>query len=463
MFSYTERNGFPGIETKPNAVFKTRTGELWFGTANGATQLKPEKLLTGNIEPLTHIMEMQVNNDTCEMIAGMKLKYYERSIIFDYYSICLTDPDAVRYKVKLEGADREWQRVTDQTRATYPALSPGKYKFMVIARNSQGIWNSNPVTFSFIIKPPFYLTWWFVLTMVAIIVVLVVIYIKIREQNLINEKIVLEEKVEERTAEVVLKSMEIEEKNRDITASIRYAERIQRAMLPRENTFDETFVLFMPKDIVSGDFYWMYDNGDLQFIAVCDCTGHGVPGAFMSIIGHNSLNKIVREYGITRPSAILDQLNNEVLKALRQRNEETINDGMDMALISFDKKKFSLDFAGAYNPLYIVRKGEVFIYRGDRFPIGMTTIGDKKNFSNQNVDIRPGDMIYMFTDGYADQFGASDGKKFRTGKVKKLLSEICDLPICEQKTRLQKEILDWKGDLEQVDDIMFIGSRIPAN
>jgi ligand-binding sensor domain-containing protein/serine phosphatase RsbU (regulator of sigma subunit) len=463
VFSYTERNGFPGIETKPNSVYVTPTGYLWFGTANGATQLMPEKLLTEELEPLTRIVEMQVNNGICKMIPGMKLKYSQKSIIFDYYSLCITNPDVVQYKVKLEGADKEWQPVTYQTRATYPALAPGKYKFMVIARNSQGIWNSNAVSFSFSIKPPFYQTWWFILGMTVIIIVLVVIYIKIREQNLVNEKIVLEEKVEERTAEVVMKSMEIEEKNRDITASIRYAERIQRAMLPRENTFDETFVLFMPKDIVSGDFYWMYDNGDLQFIAVCDCTGHGVPGAFMSIIGHNSLNKIVREYGITRPSAILDQLNNEVLKALRQRNEETINDGMDMALIAFDKRKFSLDFAGAYNPLYIVRKGEVFIYRGDRFPIGMTAIGDKKNFSNQNVDIRPGDMIYLCSDGYADQFGASDGKKFRTGKVKKLLSEICDLPICEQKTRLQKEILDWKGNKEQVDDILFIGSRIPAN
>jgi serine phosphatase RsbU (regulator of sigma subunit) len=152
-----------------------------------------------------------------------------------------------------------------------------------------------------------------------------------------------------------------------------------------------------------------------------------------------------------------------VLKALRQRNEETINDGMDMALTSFDKKKLTLDFSGAYNPLYVVRKGEVFAYKGDRFPIGMTAIGDKKSFSNQSVDIKPGDMFYMCSDGYADQFGSSDGKKFKSGKVKKLLSEICDLPICEQKTRLQKEILDWKGDLQQVDDIMFIGSRIPEN
>lgn len=463
IFSYTERNGFTGIETKPNAVYESPAGDLWFGTANGATKLNPEKTSIAGLEPLTHIMGMRINYEPRDMIAGMKLSYNERSILFDYYSICLTNPDVVRYKVKLQGADEDWRPVTDQTRAIYSALPPGKYTFNVIASNSQGVWNSKPVTFHFTIKPPFYLTWWFILTSVVFIVVIVVMYIQIREQNLIKEKIILEEKVKERTAEVVQKSMEIEEKNRDITASIRYAERIQRAMLPREDTFHETFVLFMPKDIVSGDFYWMYDNGDHQFIAVCDCTGHGVPGAFMSIIGHNSLNKVVREYGITRPSAILDQLNTEVLKALMQRNEETINDGMDMALIAFDKKKFTLDFAGAYNPLYVVRKGEVFPYKGDRFPIGMTAIGDKKNFTNQNVNIQPGDMLYMCSDGYADQFGSDEVKKFKSGNVKKLLSEIWHLPVFEQRERLRKEILDWKGELQQVDDIMFIGTKIPEN
>ena len=186
----------------------------------------------------------------------------------------------------------------------------------------------------------------------------------------------------------------------------------------------------MPKDIVSGDFYWMYDNGDLQFIAVVDCTGHGVPGAFMSIIGHNSLNKIVREYGLTRPSAILDQLNIEVMKALLQRHEKAINDGMDIALIAFNKKKFTLEFAGAYNPLYVVRKGEVIVYKGDRFPIGMTTTDEKKSFTNQTVDIQPGDMLYMCSDGYADQFGSADVKKYKSANVKKLLSGIWDLPVC---------------------------------
>ncbi len=461
IFSYTERNGFPGIEAKQNAVFKCPDEDFWFGTANGATRLTPDKTLTAEIEPLTHIMGMRVNYETREMIPGMKLNYNERSVLFDYYSICLSNPDVVRYKVKLEGADEDWRPVTDQTRAIYSALAPGKYTFNVIARNSQGIWNTKPVTFHFIIKPPFWLTWWFILSSIIIVVVIVVIYIHIREENLIKEKVILEEKVKERTAEVVQKSMEIEEKNKDITASIRYAERIQRAMLPREDTFKDTFVLFLPKDIVSGDFYWMYDNCDWQFLAAVDCTGHGVPGAFMSIIGHNSLNKVVREYGLTRPSAIVDQLNIEVMKSLLQRHEKAINDGMDLALIAFNRKNFTLEFAGAYNPLYVVRQGEVFVYKGDRFPIGMTTMDEKKSFTNQPVDIQPGDMLYMCSDGYADQFGSSEIKKYKSGNIKKLLSEIWHLPIMEQKERLEKEIMDWKGDLGQVDDIMFIGTKIP--
>jgi len=463
IFSYTARNGFTGIETRQNAVLKGASGDLWFGTANGATHLKPSETAVKDLEPNTHLMNMRVNNETREIVPGLKLNFNEKSILFDYYSICLTNPDVVRYKVKLEGADLDWQPITDQTRANFPALPPGKYTFNVIASNSQGIWNSKPVTFHFVIKPPFYRTWWFILLAVVLIVVIIVIYIKIREQNLIKEKVVLEKKVKERTAEVVQKSMEIEEKNRDITASIRYAERIQRAMLPKEDTFNETFVLFMPKDIVSGDFYWMYDNGDWQFIAVVDCTGHGVPGAFMSIIGHNSLNKVVREYGLTRPSAIIDQLNVEVMKALMQRHEKAITDGMDLALIAFNKKNFTLEFAGAFNPLYVVRKGEVFLYRGDRYPIGMTSMVERKNFTNQIVDIQPGDMVYMTSDGYADQFGSAAVKKYKSANVKKLLSEIWYLPVNEQKNRLEKEILDWKGSLEQVDDILFIGTKIPGN
>lgn len=463
IFSYTDRNGFPGIETKPNAVCRTKNGDFWFGTVNGVTRFTPSLASVEETEPLTHILGMRVNFRTREMIPDMKLNYGERTIFFDYNSICITNPDVVRYQVMLQGADTDWHPVTTETSKSYTGLSSGHYTFMVRARNNQGVWNSEPVTFSFTIMPPFYRTWWFILLVVIIILISIIAYIKIREKSLVREKMVLEEKVKERTAEVVQKSMEIEEKNRDITASIRYAERIQRAMLPPVDIFSDTFVLFMPKDIVSGDFYWMHNDTDYQYIAVCDCTGHGVPGAFMSIIGHNSLNKVVREYGITKPSSILDHLNTEVLKALMQRNEETINDGMDMALIAFNRKKFTLEFAGAYNPLYLVRNGEVITYKGDRFPIGMTAISEKKSFSNQQIDIQPGDMLYMCSDGYADQFGTEDVKKYKSGNVKKLLGEIWSLPVEEQKIKLEQETLNWRGNLPQVDDILFIGTKIPPN
>jgi ligand-binding sensor domain-containing protein/serine phosphatase RsbU (regulator of sigma subunit) len=462
IYSYTERNGFTGIETRQNAVYKTSLGDLWFGTANGATQLRQSRMVSKGLDPLTHIMGMQVNYEPMNMVAGMKLSFKQRSILFDYYSICLINPDVVRYKIKLDGADNNWRPVTDQTRAIYSALPAGKYTFNVIARNSEGLWNSKPVTFHFIIKPPFYLTWWFMLITSVVIVVLIITYITIREQNLIKEKIILEEKVRERTAEVVQKSQIIEEKNRDITASIRYAERIQRAMLPNIESFNETFVLYLPKDIVSGDFYWMYDNGDYLFLAAVDCTGHGVPGAFMSIIGHNSLNKVVREYGLTRPAAILDQLNIEVNKAILLSQEKGINDGMDLTLMVFNRKNFTIEVAGAYNPMYQVRNGEVIVHKTDRFAIGMATLEQKKTFSNINVEIQPGDMLYMCSDGYADQFGSPEVKKFKTVNIKRILGEIWNLPVQEQKAKLEKEIMDWKGELSQVDDIMFIGTRIPG-
>jgi ligand-binding sensor domain-containing protein/serine phosphatase RsbU (regulator of sigma subunit) len=458
---FTKRSGFIGIEAHPNAAFKDSKGNLWFGTANGVTMLAPEKLPPVNTIPLTHINSMEVNYQQREMKAGLKLNYKEKSVIFNYYSVCLTDPGAVKYKVMLKGAETGWRPETDQTMAIYSALSPGHYTFRVKASNSFGYWNETPIEYSFIIKPPFYLSPWFIISCVFVLIFSIISYIKIRERNLIREKKILEAKVEERTAEVVQKSAIIEEKNRDITASIRYAERIQRAMLPREDTFGEAFVLFLPKDIVSGDFYWMYDDGDTKFLAAVDCTGHGVPGAFMSIIGHNSLNKAVREYGLTRPSAILDQLNIEVIKSILQSQEKGINDGMDLALIAFDRKKFTLEFAGAYNPLYLVRNGEIIVYKADRFPIGMATLEQKKTFTNQTVDIQPGDMLYMCSDGYADQFGSSEVKKFKSVNIKRILSEIWNLPVHEQKDRLEKEIMDWKGDLPQVDDIMFIGTKVP--
>jgi ligand-binding sensor domain-containing protein/serine phosphatase RsbU (regulator of sigma subunit) len=463
IFSYTGKNGFTGIETKSNAVFESPSGELWFGTADGAIQIVPDKIPVKAPEPLTYITGLKVNLRDETIKKDMKLKHNMNNLQFEFYSISFSNPDIVRYKIKLKGADMEWQVVPEQNRAVYSSLASGKYTFMVMACNSQGIWSKEPVSVAFTIKPPFYFSWWFILLSIILILIAIAIYIKIREKNLVREKLLLEEKVEERTAEVVQKSMIIEEKNRDITASIRYAERIQRAMLPSEEMLPDSFVLYFPKDIVSGDFYWMYDNGESLFLAAVDCTGHGVPGAFMSIIGFNSLNKVVRELGFTKPSAIMDQLNSEVTCALLQRYERSITDGMDLALISYNRKAVTLEYAGAYSPLYIVRNGEVFVYKGDRFGIGMSAIDRKKQFTNHEIEIQAGDMIYLCSDGYADQFGGNGARKFKSGSVRKLLSEIYNLSLPEQKLRLEKEFMDWKGDYDQVDDVMFIGMKVSGS
>ena len=460
MVVYTRRNGFVGIETQRNATFRDRQGYLWFGTANGAIRYDPGFVRKINAEPLTHIRSIEVNYEPRPMVPGMKLSYYEKSIIFHYYSISLTNPDAVRYQVMLKGADAGWRPVTTETRATYSALSPGHYTFMVKAKNSEGIWNSRPVTFSFTIRPPFYLTWWFISLVIILAGLGIWSYIKIRERNLIREKLILEEKVIQRTAEVVEKSKELEEKNRDITDSIRYAKRIQNAILPPEDEVPGSFVLFKPKDIVSGDFYWYNDPDTKLFIAAVDCTGHGVPGAFMSFIGYNSLNKIVNEYHITEAASILDHLNDEIYRTLHvQSRVEEVKDGMDLALVVYDRKTRILEYAGAHNPLYLIRNDELQEIKADRFSIGMTSMDQGRKFTNHEITIVPGDMIYIFSDGYADQFGGPDGKKFKSRQMKELFLTINQYDLEKQRQILDDTIEKWRGHEAQIDDILVIGMK----
>ncbi|MCK5170317.1 MAG: hypothetical protein KAQ75_10595, partial [Bacteroidales bacterium] len=274
---YTEKSGFTGIEAKENATYKDNEGNLWFGTVKGVTKYQPKNDYCVVTEPLTHIAEMQVNRKNREMIPNQIFSYLENDFTFDYNSICLNNPDAVKYQIMLEPADKDWRPVTERTVETYSSLAPERYTFKVKAKNSAGIWNAEPITYTFTIRPPFYKTWWFILSAIALGVLAIISYIKVREKNLVKEKKILEEKVEERTAEVVQKSIEIEQKNKDITDSIRYAKRIQTAVLPPEVPFDDTFIFFRPKDIVSGDFYWIETIDNKEMIAAVDCTGHGVP------------------------------------------------------------------------------------------------------------------------------------------------------------------------------------------
>jgi len=462
IFTYSGKNGFTGIETKNNAVCRDRDGKMWFGTVAGVTKYDPGLEHRLNIQPLTHITGIMINLEEREMKQGMKLKHNENSVIFDFASICLINPESVSYQFKLEGANVDWMPETDQTTATYPALKPGKYVFMLKARNNDGIWNSQPVQFAFQIRPPFYQTWWFILICILAGAGLILGYIKVRERNLRRENRILEEKVKHRTALVVAQKEELAQKNKDITDSIEYAKRIQFAILQQEIPFSDTFILFKPKAIVSGDFYWLVEKDGKEFIAAVDCTGHGVPGAFMSIIGHNMLDKIVKEYEILTPADILRQLDKEVNNTLQQTAEEknVVKDGMDMTLVCYDRKKRVLEFSGAYNPLFLIRNGELNETKGDRFTIGRSVTDiQEKVFTNHVITIEKGDSIYLFSDGYADQFGGTAGKKFKLAPLKELLLTIQDKNMEEQKLILDNTIEAWRGDIEQIDDIMVIGRR----
>ena len=457
IFTYTKTSGFVGIETKSNATYKDNDGNLWFGTVSGVTKYKPDSSKKESIEPLTHILNMTVNGVERKMSEGLKLGHTQNLIRFDYHSICLTNPEAVRYKTFLDGYESDWQDVSIQGNKNY-TLPPNKYTFKVIAKNNEGVWNSKPVEYSFQILAPFYQRAWFIIAATLLIITAIITFIKIRERNLIKEKRLLETKVKERTLALSVANEELELKNKDITDSIRYAKRIQIAILPPDIPFDDTFILFKPKDIVSGDFYWMTSQADKEFFAAIDCTGHGVPGAFMSFIGYTSLNKIVIEQGIHEPAEILDRLNEEVANALHQKGEEAVKDGMDLALVKYTPESRELEYAGAFNPLILFQNGEIIEIKANRFSIGHST-GKELKFTNHKIKTKKGDTVYLFSDGYADQFGGEECKKFKTANLRKLLISIHNKNMEEQKTILENTYEQWRGNHEQIDDIIIVGRR----
>lgn len=294
--------------------------------------------------------------------------------------------------------------------------------------------------------------------------------VKMRDELAENERI-LEQKVKERTAEVVRQKEEIERQSakleelyKDVTDSIRYAKRLQDSILPQGALIDRllpsSFVLFKPKDIVSGDFYWFTETDDKVLFSAVDCTGHGVPGAFMSLIGANALNQIVNQK-VDQPAEILNQLNRLSSEALNKSEEgrDKVRDGMDLALCAISKDMKKLEYSGANNPLYLVRDGDILITKADKFAIASFEDGDQ-HYTNHEFELKSGDVIYIFSDGYADQFGGIKGKKFMYSKFRELIISIKDETMEKQKQILDAQIEEWRGSFEQVDDILVIGVRI---
>ena len=381
----------------------------------------------------------------------------------DYY-----DKNELEFSYYLEGKDKEdaYGEWSKNTKITYDNLHEGHYVFHIKSKNILGI-EGKPITFSFSVLPPWYRTYWayalYFLGSVGLIWFIVQFNIKrLKEQNIKLEKIITE-----RTKEVELQKEEIEHKNQEITDSINYAKRIQQAILPPipdiKKVWKNLFVFFQPKDIVSGDFYWFNKiNNNEMLIACADCTGHGVPGGFMSMICSDKLNDAVKIS--TDPAEILFHVNNNVKMALRQTetSDENVNkDGMEISLVKINLSEKKVWFAGANRPLWLLKTNgeEIEEIKPTKASIASFTALDFR-YQVHELQLETGDLVYMTSDGYPDQFGGNDGKKFMTKNFKKLILLIKHLGVPEQETTIKNIINQWMNGYEQVDDLLVIGFRI---
>lgn len=397
----------------------------------------------------------------------------------------LNDGSNGTFRYKLIGHDSNWSKIDSKSEVSYFGLTPGHYTFIIqLYENGLQIEQKR---LSFEILPPFDDSLFYYIISFLIYLILTIIILNIRTSGLRKNKKILEKTVEERTLEVVKQKDEItlqksivEEKHKEISDSINYAKRIQSALLTSQAHWDaispENFVLWHPKDVVSGDFYWAYQltvgNKHLmttQEIAVwcaADCTGHGVPGAFMSMLGMSFLNEIVIENINLKPSDILNKLRKKIINALEHGGTGNIEqrDGMDMALCVWNKGTNLLEYAGANNPVWIIRAvkdtkaHEIIELKPNRMPVGRHY--NAKDFTEQKFQLQKGDSIYVFTDGFVDQFGGPDGKKYKSKKFKEKLLSLQHLPMQDQALMINKEFNDWRGNTEQIDDLCLVGIKV---
>lgn len=454
-----------------NAFYKNTQGDLYFGTSSYVIFYNHNNAkLNTNVLPRSYILSVKVNDSLKDVSTDLILKYGKYNLKLEFSALSLKNSEGVSFKYQLEGRDDHWSEVTKSRGVEFSNLPDGTYTFKLMAINSEGFSEIQPSTFTFTIKKPFWQTFVFWVIISLVLTGIVVIIIRVRTASLIKSKIRLEKIVEEKTKElreekelVEKNNRIIEEQNHEIKDSITYAKRIQDALLPDIDQLNKgvknMFVFYQPRDIVSGDFYWVGEVNGIQVIVAADCTGHGVPGAFMSMIGNTLLNKIVLERKITGAKEILTELDKEVKKALKQHSHEATKDGMDLALCCINRPEKKLVYAAALRPLYLVREKELIEYAPTKLPIGGFNYGEEKVFNETEIELKENDMLYIFSDGYADQFGGENGKKFMLKNFKVLLSSISDREINTQEEVLRTTYNNWKGKLDQVDDALVIGIR----
>ena len=461
--SYTTTDGLQSKEVNQGATLLCSDGFILVGGLNGFNCFNPKTIKENKLTPNSFIYSFsrqgkEIITDTSILLKKyIELPYKENYFTFEIIAPEYASSDKIKFMYKLEGKDHEWSSPSQQRIISYTELSGGTYTFKVKASNSNGIWNENPYEITIHVIPPWYKTTWFYILSIISVLALIIGFTNYRTNTIKKENKRLENKVNERTKELA-------EKNKDITSSIQYAKRIQEAILPAKEliyaSLKKSFILYKPKDIVSGDFYWYGEKDELKIIAAVDCTGHGVPGAFMSMIGHNLLNQIVSEKGNYDPGKILVELHKGVQSALKQ-NQSDNNDGMDVSIVAINILTNEIRWAGAFRSLVVVTKsGELEKIEGNKYPIGGSQLNSEREFTTHVKQLQESDTMYLFSDGFADQFGGEKGKKFMVKKFHQDLLSIHHLNMDEQKNRLEKYFNDWKGNYEQVDDVLVIGIKV---
>ncbi|MDR1673033.1 MAG: SpoIIE family protein phosphatase [Bacteroidales bacterium] len=478
---YAEEDGFTPMDCYLGAAATDLYGNVWFGTVAGLVKYLPSRDVKRQTPPRTRITNIVLTTDgddirqyadtlqTTELPAGLSLPHNRNTIRLDWIGIHFTVPTKNHYRYILEGYEKNWREGKETSREYQ--LSPGRYTFKVMSCNNDGVWNAEPVAYTFTVRPPWWATW-FAYTGYAVVLFLIfLLYAKWRERALREKNRLLEQKVQERTVEIERQKESIREQRdriaeqrKEIMDSIRYAKQIQTALMPDKvkmtQVLPEHFLFFRPRDVVSGDYYWVERKGSKAMVIAADCTGHGVPGAFMSMLGISILNEIVIRQEADTAAAILNELRRSLKTMLSQKGMEgEQRDGMDTALCIIDEEAMEVQYAGAYISMLLVRNKELTEYKADKMPVGIHVAGEK-NFTNYSIPLQPNDMIYIFSDGYVDQFGGPNNTKFKTKPFKQMLVNISDLPVARQQETIAREHDEWKGTGEQIDDIMVVGIRI---
>jgi len=431
----------------------------------------------------------------------LKTDYQYNDILFEY-TLTSYDGNKNEYAYKLEnGKKSSWSAWSDVNFKEYTNLHEGSYIFYVKGRNVYGI-ESNPVSFSFEILPPWYRSWYAFITYFIFLIILIWGFVKLNAKRLEQDNIRLDNIVKERTAEILTQKEEIQtqanyleevnnelnQKNEEISSiaenlkeanskiniknkyiidSINYAQKIQNAALPSETEIakiiSDFFIIYKPKDIVSGDFYFIKKRSDYLILAVADCTGHGVPGGFLAMMSMAVLSDVIQDTEITNPASALEKMRKIIKLALHQNTYlESRNEGIEIALCAVNTKNLSLEFAGANHPLFIARQkgkeAEIIEIPADSQPVGIHY--KEKPFELKQFQLKENDMLYMFSDGYFDQFGGPDKKKFLLNNLKDLLKDLSNESIKIQKREILNAFNSWKGENKQVDDVLLFGIRV---